>query len=143
MPTPHTQCRYDTPRLIHAYWRGGTGDVSQPKSRIGLHFTHEVHISRSLHSTITSRDSSGYHSKAPFVGQLQSAMKTIGRSGNKNANAHFTASQMVFVDETSKDERTVYRHYGRSVIGTRATIRANFVRGERYSMVCCSFIGWV
>ena len=42
---------------------------------------------------------------------------------------------MVFVDETSKDERTVYRHYGRSVIGTRATIRANFVRGERYSMV--------
>jgi transposase len=53
----------------------------------------------------------------------------------QDVNAHFTASQMVFIDETSKDERTVYRHYGRSIIGNRATINANFVRGERYSMV--------
>jgi hypothetical protein len=42
---------------------------------------------------------------------------------------------MVFIDETSKDEQTVYRHYGRSIIGNRAMINANFVRGERYSMV--------
>jgi transposase len=53
----------------------------------------------------------------------------------EDVNAHFMASQMVFVDETSKDERTIYRHYGRSVSGSRATISANFVRGERYSMV--------
>jgi hypothetical protein len=44
------------------------------------------------------------------------------------------ASQMVFIDETSKDERTIYRHYGHSIAGTRATISANFVQGERYSM---------
>ena len=50
-------------------------------------------------------------------------------------NAHFMASQLVFVDETSKDDRTIYRHYGRSIAGTRATVRANFVRGDRFSMV--------
>jgi hypothetical protein len=42
---------------------------------------------------------------------------------------------MVFVDETSKDERTIYRHYGCSITGGRATISANFVQGARYSMV--------
>ncbi|KAJ3764872.1 hypothetical protein FB446DRAFT_600811, partial [Lentinula raphanica] len=40
-----------------------------------------------------------------------------------------------FVDETSKDDRTIYRHYGRAVSGQRATISANFVRGERFSLV--------
>ena len=50
-------------------------------------------------------------------------------------NMHFAASQMIFVDETSKDDRTIYRHYGRAISGRRATIRANFVRGDRYSMV--------
>ncbi|KAJ3964498.1 hypothetical protein EV361DRAFT_759430, partial [Lentinula raphanica] len=40
-----------------------------------------------------------------------------------------------FVDETSKDDRTIYRHYGRAVSGQRATISANFVRGDRYSIV--------
>jgi transposase len=53
----------------------------------------------------------------------------------QDVNTHFMASQMVFVDETSKDDRTIYRHYGRAVAGRRATISANFVRGERYSMV--------
>ena len=52
-----------------------------------------------------------------------------------DVNAHFTAVQMVFIDETSKDDRTIYRHYGRAPNGQRATIRANFVRGDRYSMV--------
>jgi hypothetical protein len=42
---------------------------------------------------------------------------------------------MIFVDETSKDKHTIYRHYGRSITGTRATVSANFIRGERYSMV--------
>src|SRR5712691_4254531 len=53
----------------------------------------------------------------------------------QDVNAYFTASQMVFVDETSKDERMVYRHYECSVSETCATISANFIRGEQYSMV--------
>jgi transposase len=48
---------------------------------------------------------------------------------------HFVARQLVMVDETSKDDRTIYRHYGRAPASHRATIQANFVRGERYSMV--------
>jgi transposase len=50
-------------------------------------------------------------------------------------NTHYTAQQLVFVDETSKDDRTIYRHYGRAPSGMRATIHANFVRGDRYSVV--------
>jgi len=42
---------------------------------------------------------------------------------------------MIFVDETSKDDRTIYQHYGRSISETHATINANFVQGEQYSMV--------
>ena len=42
---------------------------------------------------------------------------------------------MVFVDETSKDDRTIYRHYGRAVLGQRANVSAPFVRGERFSIV--------
>ena len=45
----------------------------------------------------------------------------------QDVNAHFTASQMVFVDETSKDERTIYWHYGRSIAGKHVMISANFV----------------
>jgi transposase len=48
---------------------------------------------------------------------------------------HYIASQLVMIDETSKDDRTIYRHYGRSPANHRATISANFVRGERYSIV--------
>ena len=53
----------------------------------------------------------------------------------EDMNAHYTAPQLVFVDETSKDDRTIYRHYGRAPAGQRATIHANFVHGDRYSMV--------
>ena len=35
-------------------------------------------------------------------------------------NTHYTAQQLVFVDETSKDDRTIYRHYGRAPSGMHA-----------------------
>ncbi len=53
----------------------------------------------------------------------------------QDVNAHFMASQMVFIDETSKDNQTVYRHYGHSIAGHCVTISANFMQGEQYSMV--------
>jgi len=49
--------------------------------------------------------------------------------------ANFIGRQLIFVDESSKDERTIYRHYGRSFLGQRATISAPFVRGDRYSIL--------
>jgi hypothetical protein len=50
-------------------------------------------------------------------------------------NTHFVSQQLVFVDKTSKDDCTVYCHYGRVSAGHRATIHTNFARGDRYSMV--------
>jgi len=42
---------------------------------------------------------------------------------------------MIFLNETSKDDRTIYWHYGHAVAGRRATINANFVHGDRFSLV--------
>jgi transposase len=53
----------------------------------------------------------------------------------QHAQQNWVARQLVFVDETSKDERTIYRHYGRSIKGTQAHLSAPFVRGQRYSIV--------
>lgn len=51
------------------------------------------------------------------------------------ARNNWVASQLVFVDESSKDDRTIYRHYGRAILGQRAEISAPFIRGVRYSLV--------
>ena len=42
---------------------------------------------------------------------------------------------IVAIDESSKDDRTLYRRWGRSPSGMPATIDAQFVRGERYSLL--------
>jgi len=49
--------------------------------------------------------------------------------------ANWVAKQVLVVDETSKDDRTLIRLYGRAPSGQRASIPANFVRGQRYSMI--------
>jgi len=43
-------------------------------------------------------------------------------------------SEFVVIDETSKNERTYARHYGRAPRGKRAQLRDVFVRGTRYSL---------
>jgi hypothetical protein len=48
---------------------------------------------------------------------------------------HHIGCQLVMVDETSKDDQTIYCHYGYAPAGRRATVHANFMRGEHYSMV--------
>jgi transposase len=104
--------------------------LSEIQEWIALAF--EVHISRAaLHLNI--RDA-GISFKLLRRAAAERD-EDLRQEWKNEVNAHFMASQMVFVDETSKDDRTIYRHYGRSVVGRRATINANFVRGERYSMV--------
>jgi transposase len=94
--------------------------------------TYEVHISKSaLHTNI--RDAGITYKLLRRAAAERD--EDFRQEWKQDVDAHFTASQMIFVDETSKDERTIYRHYGRSITGGRATISANFVRGERYSMV--------
>ncbi len=93
---------------------------------------HEVHISKAaLHLNI--RDA-GISFKLLHRAATE-RNEDFRQEWKQDANTHFTALQMIFVDETSKDEQTIYRHYGHSVIGTRVTISANFVQGEWYSMV--------
>jgi transposase len=88
---------------------------------------HEVHISKSaLHDNI--RDT-GISFKL-FCRAAVERNEDSWEEWKQDANAHFTASQMVFIDETSKDEQTIYRHYGHSITGTCMTITANFMQGE-------------
>ena len=47
--------------------------------------------------------------------------------------ARYSPEELAFIDETSKDERTVSRRYGRSRRGSRAVKKAPFVRGRRTS----------
>ena len=58
----------------------------------------------------------------------------LRREWMQEIKEEFVAEQMVFVDESSKDEQTIYRRFGCAPKGQDATIRAKFVRGTRYSI---------
>jgi len=45
-----------------------------------------------------------------------------------------TGREFVVVDESSKNEHTLARHYGRSFVGQPATISGPFICGQRYSL---------
>ena len=45
----------------------------------------------------------------------------------------YDVEQLVFLDETAKDERTLTRRYGYSYRGNRAALSAPFIRGERFT----------
>jgi len=53
----------------------------------------------------------------------------------RHMNDNFCSSQLVFIDESSKDARTIYCHYRRAPLGERAVIDAEFVCGDRWSVV--------
>jgi hypothetical protein len=46
-----------------------------------------------------------------------------------------TMEMVITADESSKDNRTIFRRWGRSVRGTPAGVHARFARGERYSIL--------
>jgi len=47
----------------------------------------------------------------------------------------YSPNQLIFIDESSKDERTLSRHYGYSLRNTHAVEKTVFVRGKRYTML--------
>ena len=47
-----------------------------------------------------------------------------------DVHANFVAAQIMWMDESSKDDRTIYRHYGQALVGHRAVINTQFVHGE-------------
>ena len=86
--------------------------------------SHEVHISKTaLHENIHD------------AGITFKLLRKVAAERNEDhrlewkedVNTHFIASQVVFVDETSKDDQTIYCHYGCSVVGHQAMIAANFM----------------
>jgi hypothetical protein len=49
--------------------------------------------------------------------------------------SHYTADQLIFIDESAKDERTLSRNYGYSLRNAHAVKKAVFVRGTRYTIL--------
>jgi hypothetical protein len=47
----------------------------------------------------------------------------------------YRTDQLVFMDESSKDERTSMRLYGYSKVNSRALKKVVFVRGKRYTLL--------
>ena len=45
------------------------------------------------------------------------------------------ANMLMFIDEAAKDERMVFRRFGRSKRGIRCITRRRFIRGTRYSII--------
>lgn len=52
-----------------------------------------------------------------------------------NITTNYTANQLVFLDESSKDDRVVLRRYGRALTGHRAIEETSLNRGTRYSVL--------
>ena len=48
---------------------------------------------------------------------------------------HLVAEQVITVDESRKDDHTIFRHFGHAPCGHQASIDADFVHGDRYSIV--------
>lgn len=75
------------------------------------------------------------------AGMSHKRLKRIAWERNEELRGAFVArmaqydpSELGFIDEVSKDERTLGRHYGRSAKGKRAHKKQPFVHGRRVSM---------
>lgn len=78
------------------------------------------------------------HCELERAGMSTKKLRIIAQEQDEDLRANFTAEiaqyaaeQLVFLDETSKDERTTTRRRGRSRKGSRAQRRGVFVRGRR------------
>ena len=47
-----------------------------------------------------------------------------------DVHANFVAAQIVWMDESSKDDQTIYQHYGWAPVGHCTVIDTQFVCGE-------------
>ena len=53
----------------------------------------------------------------------------------EDVHVNFMAAQMVWTDESSKDDRTIYCHYGRAATGEHVVINMQFICGKRYRIL--------
>jgi hypothetical protein len=54
----------------------------------------------------------------------------------------YQREQLIFLDESAKDDRTISRRYGYSEINTRAIKKVAFIRGKRYTLFTSTFLRW-
>lgn len=52
-----------------------------------------------------------------------------------NIGANYHPDQLIFIDESAKDERTLNRNYGYAPINARARKNVVFIRGKRYTIL--------
>ncbi|VDC07111.1 unnamed protein product [Peniophora sp. CBMAI 1063] len=62
----------------------------------------------------------------------------LARAAYVGRMAQYLPEELGFIDEVSKDERTLGRHYGRALMGLRAEAEQPFVRGTRFT--ACSLL---
>lgn len=84
------------------------------------------------------------HNQLLYCGVSRKKLQRIASERNEDYRANFIARiaqyaphELGFIDEVSKDERSIGRRYGRSRRGRRARKSQPFVRGRRTSTVGC------
>lgn len=65
----------------------------------------------------------------------QCCLLKIFRSAFIARIANYRPDQLIFLDESAKDERTLTRNYGYAFWGSCAQNKVVFVRGKRYSIL--------
>ncbi|KAJ6514351.1 hypothetical protein C8R47DRAFT_1033152, partial [Mycena vitilis] len=94
--------------------------------------THDTGISRTAVHTLIHDSGLTYK----ILRRAASERDEVARAEWKQLiQTAFISSMIVTADESSKDERTIFRKRGRAPSGHRAEIDADFVRGERYSIL--------
>ena len=76
----------------------------------------------------------------------EAAPTEIRNYQSKLRSMYHYPSQLIFIDETSKDGRHAYRRYGRSKKGTKCYVKLPFSRGARVSIFAAlnvnGFMSW-
>ena len=94
--------------------------------------SHDLSISKSTLDLII-RDA-GFSYK--MISKAAAERDEVAREAFKVwAKENLLASMIVTADESSKDGRTIFRKRGRAPSGQRAISEADFVRGDRYSLL--------
>lgn len=89
----------------------------------------------SVHYTTVHRELQRARLSTKQLRKIAAERSPLLRSVFKNRMGQYTAEQLMFTDESSKDDRTEMRRRGRSLKGTRAEAHGVFVRGKRYSLI--------
>ncbi|KAJ3536464.1 hypothetical protein NMY22_g6034 [Coprinellus aureogranulatus] len=88
----------------------------------------------SVHFTTIYRELERLGMSRKKLKKIASERNNLLRADFVGRMAAYSPEELCFLDETSKDKRTVGRRYGRSRKGRRATQEQPFVRGRRVSV---------